>query len=81
MYVPAAGKLTWAVAPLASSNWPSLSRSQARAAIVPSESVEVSVSWICWPGIGAAGLAVNDAVGAWFGGGPLAGTPSTAASA
>ncbi len=67
--MPAVAKVVCAVAPLASSNWPSLSRSQARAAIVPSASVEVSASWICWPATGAAGAAVKEAVGAWLAGG------------
>ena len=52
-----------------SSKAPSLSVSQAREAIVPSESVEPSVKVTAWPVWGLAGAKVKAAVGAVLGGG------------
>ncbi len=67
--MPAAGKLREAVAPVPSSNWASSSRSQARDAIVPSGSVEVSVNVTVWAVCGEDGETVNDAWGSWLTGG------------
>src|SRR3954449_6406201 len=64
---PAVGKdfVTVDVVPL--SNVPLLSRSQAKALIVPSGSVDVDLKVTRWPGMGAAGEKVNDATGGWLG--------------
>ncbi len=60
--MPGSAKVAVAVAPLPSSNWPSLSVSQPRAREPPSGSVEVSVKVTGWSSIGESET-VNVAVG------------------
>ncbi len=87
MWVPGV-KVPDAVEVVPSSKTPSLSVSQAREAIVPSESVEVSVKVkvTCWPVWGLGGATVKEAVGGALVGGPpdtvtwrvvVAGAPSS----
>ncbi len=77
--MPAGVKLREAVTPVPSSNWPSSSVSQAREAMLPSTSVEVSVKVTDCPGAGEAGEMLNDACGSWFGGGGGGGPPAVSA--
>src|SRR3954468_20095204 len=54
---------TLAVVP--SPKTPSSLRSQENAEIGPSGSVDVDLKFTRWPGVGAGGVNVNDATGAW----------------
>ena len=64
--VPGVRNVMPAAAVKASSNWPSLSRSQAQATIWPSVSVDVDVNVTPLPGSGVTGTQVNPAAGGVF---------------